>query len=164
MDRQPESKSTTIGVGAIAIAFGGYFILVSFGLLPPPDGKNPHDPLWVAFGAGLAFLLGGIAVVTRAFAGDVPADGELPPTAPRWIRATQYVVGLAVLVCLAAIGTWIAFGPGSRAFSASGPFFGGSIGEAIGRTVFGIGAVATWLALLAVATRAARKLLGRGNA
>ena len=38
------------------------------------------------------------------------------------------------------------------------------VGEAIGRTVFGIGAVLIWLALIAVATSGARKLFGRGNA
>ena len=164
MDRPPESKSTTIAVGAIAALMGGYFILVSLGLLPPPGHKNPKDPLWIVFCAGLAFLLGGVAVITRVFAGDLPADAELPPTAPRWVRVTQYLIALAVLACLAAIGTWIAFGSGPRAFSASGPFFGGSVGEAVGRTVFGIGAVITWLALIGIAKSGARKLLGRDKA
>jgi hypothetical protein len=116
------------------------------------------------FCAGLAFLLAGIAVVTRAFAGDAALEGELPPTAPRWIRLTQYLVALATMGCLAAIGTWIAFGPGARAFSASGPFFGGGIGEAIGRTVFGIGAMVSWLGLIALARSGARQLFGGGKA
>ena len=158
-DEQPPSRSTTIGVGTLAAAAGLYFILVSFGVVPPPGPRNPHDPLWIVFCAGLVFLLGGIAVVIRAFAGDAAQDGELPPSAPRWIHLTQYVVGVAVITCLAAIGTWIAFGAGTRSFSVSAPFFetsGG--GETLGRTVFGIGAAITWLCLIALAIDGARKI------
>ena len=156
---QPPSRSTTIGVGTLAAAAGLYFILVSFGVVPPPGPRNRHDPLWLVFCAGLVFLLGGIAVVIPAFAGDAAQDGELPASAPRWIRVTQYVVGLAVITCLAAIGTWIAFGAGTRSFSVSAPFFetsGG--GETLGRTVFGIGAAITWLCLIALAIGGARKI------
>jgi hypothetical protein len=56
----------TIAIGAIAAAAGLYFVLVSLGVLPPPGRKNPQTPLWIAFCAGLGFLLAGIAVVSRA--------------------------------------------------------------------------------------------------
>ena len=158
--QQPLSRSTTVAIGAIAAAAGGYFILVSLGMVPPPGRRNPHDPLWIVFCAGLAFLLGGLAVVNGALAG--AREGELPPNAPRWVRLTQYVMGLAITACLAATGTWIALGAGPRSFSMSGPLFDTTgVGEMIGRTAFGIGALITWLCLIALAINGAGKLFGR---
>ncbi len=166
MDQQdpPPSRQTTIAVGAIAAAAGGYFILVSLGVAPPPGEKNPHDPLWLVFCAGLAFLLGGVAVVIRACAGDRALEGKLPPNAPRWMHVIQYLLVMAIIVCFAAIGSWIAFGPGPRSFNISLPFFemrGG--GATIGRTAFGIGAVIMWLCLIGFAIKGARKLFGRSK-
>ena len=63
---------------------------------------------------------------------------------------------------LAAIGTWIAFGAGARSFNVDALFFetsGG--GEVIGRIIFGIGAVITWLSLIGVAVSGWRKLIRR---
>jgi hypothetical protein len=141
---------------------GAYFILVSLGMVPPPSEKNPHDPLWLVFCAGLAFLLGGIAVVTRAFAGGAAQERELPATAPRWIHVAQHLIALAITACLAAIGTWIAVGPGLRSFGISAPFLdirGG--GATFGRVMFGIGALITWLFFIALAIRGARQLFDR---
>jgi hypothetical protein len=160
-DQHFESKSSNAGFGGAMAAAGGYFILVSFGILPPPGEENPHDPMWIAFCAGLAFFLAGIAVITRAFAGNISPDGQIPPTAPRWVDFTQYGVALAVLACLAAVGTWIALAGDPRKFSVGGPFPDGShIGEAIARAVFGIGAIVIWLCLLALARDGVRKFFG----
>lgn len=159
---EPPARSTTIGLGAITAAMGAYFVLVSLGILPPPGEKNPRDPLWLVFCAGLAFLLGGIAVVTRAFAGDAAQEGELPGTAPRWVRVIQHLIALAITACLAAIGTWIAVGQGPRSFGISAPFLemrGG--GATFGRVMFGIGALVTWLFFIALAIRGARQLFDR---
>jgi hypothetical protein len=133
---------------------------------PPPGGEDAvHGPLWIVLCAGLAFLLGGSAVVTRAMVpGDIP-QGDLPPDAPRWIHVTQYALGVAVMACLALVGTWIAFGAGTRSFSVSAPFFetsGG--GEMFGRVVFGIGAALTCLGAIAFAVGGARRILRRGKA
>jgi hypothetical protein len=162
--QQPPSRATTIAVGALAAAVGLYFILASLGVVPPPGRRNPHDPLWIAFGAGLAFLLGGVAVLTRALASDTTQTqtGELPASAPRWLHLVQYAIGLAAVACLAAIATWIAFGAGTRSFDVSAPFFKTSGGaETVGRIVFGIGAVVTWLCLAALAVGGARRILRR---
>ena len=155
----------TIAVGAIAAAAGLYFVLVSLGVLPPPGRKNPQAPLWIVLCAGLGFLLAGIAAVSRALVGSAnDYVGDLPPSAPRWLRIMHYFMGLMMVGTLAAIGTWVAFGSGSRAFNVSAPLFeirGG--GETIGRVVFGIGAVITWLFFAVLAIRGARKLLGRSS-
>jgi hypothetical protein len=160
-DRKPLSPSATIGVGGIAAAFGLYFVLVSAGVLPGPG--RAHSPPWLVFGCGLAFLFGGLAVAVPAIVtGQTSPDGELPPGAPHWLGILQYVLGLTVVACLACIGTWIAFGAGARSFSIGGPFFETSGGaETIGRAVFGIGAIITWLCLVALAVGGWRKLVRR---
>ena len=75
-----------------------------------------------------------------------------------------YVMGLVMIGALAATGTWVTFGPGSRSFHVSAPFFeirGG--GETIGRIAFGIGAVITWRFFAVFAIGGARKLFGQNS-
>ena len=152
-----------IVIGCIAGLAGIYFILLGTSVLPVPGGpRNLHGPLWVVLGAGLVFLLGGAAVVLQAL-GRANAHGELPAEAPFWLRATYYLIGVAILTCFGAIGSWIAFGEGERAFSGSSAFFSGDLSAAIGRTVFGIGALITWLATIAFTVSGARKLFRRSQ-
>ena len=161
--KQPPSRRETIGIGAICAAIGLYFALVGLDLVPAPGEANA--PMWIAFLAGLCFLLGGLAVLVPTLAtGEVRADGELPTGAPLWLRVFQYLLGLAIFASFASIGTWIAFAGGARSFGVSTPFFttsGGS--ETLGHTVFGIGAVVTWLALIAVGISGWRKLVRRNK-
>jgi hypothetical protein len=122
----------------------------SLGVVPPPGKRNPHDPLWLVFGAGVAFLLGGLAVLNGALAG--AQNGELPSNAPRRLHVAQDVMGLAITACLASIATWIALGPGPRSFNVSTPLFETSGGAAtLGRVAFAIDALITWLLLVALA-------------
>jgi hypothetical protein len=135
---------------------------VSLGVLPPPSRHNA--PLWIVFCAGLAFLVGGVAVLAPVLAGETAPKGELRAGAPRWLRLLQYLLRLMAVFCLAAIATWIAFGAGTRGFNVSGPFFKVSGGaETLGRVVFGIGAIVTWLGFIALAISGGRKIF-RGKA
>ncbi len=44
--QQPATATETLWIGAVAAAFGLYFMLVGFGLLPVPGGpRNLHGPL-----------------------------------------------------------------------------------------------------------------------
>jgi len=160
---RPLSRSGTFVVGALAAAVGLFMVLAAIGVIPFKPG--PQDgPLWILACAGLAFMLGGGSILLHAAAGGVSGE-DLPQSAPRWIPIAQYLMGLTVVGALALIGTWVAFGGGPRSFDISAPFFaskGG--GEAIGRTVFGIGAVLTWLCLIALAVGGARKLFKREKA
>ena len=71
-----------------------------------------------------------------------------------------HVAGLGIVAALATVGTWVAFGPGERAFSIAIPFLGSGPGnEWIGRAAFGIGAVLAWLILLIAAVAWWRKLI-----
>jgi hypothetical protein len=160
----PPSRRETIWVGALAAAIGLYFVLVGLGLFPSPGKAN--GPMWIVLLAGSCFLLGGLAVlIPAAVTGEVRDDGQLPAGAPQWLRVLQYMFVLAIFACFAMIGSWIAFGPGTRSFSVSMPFlsFRGA-GEMIGRAAFGLGAVITWLCLIAFAVSGWRKFVDRDKA
>jgi hypothetical protein len=160
-DKIPAYPKQMLGIGCLAVAAGGYFALIGLGLLPVPGGpSNVHGPLWIVFCAGLVFVLGGSAVVLQAL-GRANDQGEFPADAPLWIRVAQYLMGVAIFACFAAIGSWIAFGPGERAFSGSIGLFSGEANARLGRIMFGIGAVVVWLCTIAFAVSGARKLLAR---
>lgn len=148
-----------IGTGLAAAGF--YFMLVGLSLLPVPGGpRNLHGPLWVILLVGLVFLLAGVAMFIQA-AGRASATGDLPSDAPPWMSIVQYLLGVAVFWSFAMIGSWVAFGDGSRTFSGSFLFFDGATNASIGRIAFGIGAIIAWLCTLAYAVSGARKLLRR---
>ena len=158
----PPSRRETIVIGAIAAAFGLYFVLASLGVVPLQVRANA--PLWIVTLCGLVFLLGGLAVVVpAAITGEVRADGELPESAPQWLRLVQYVCGLAIFAAFAMIGSWVAFGPGSRSFGTNLPLSSGD-NETIGRVAFGVGAVITWLCLIGFARYGWRRLVRRDKA
>ena len=133
-------------LGLVFIAAGLGLTLLALGLVPGAPAA-PEAPRWVVACAGLAFALcGGAVIVGYVVAGGAGPDGDLLPGTPRSVRLTQYLLGLGIISCLAAIATWIAFGPGPRTFTVTLPFVGRGPGsESVGRAVFGIGAVLMWV-------------------
>jgi len=92
-------------------------------------------------------------------------ERELPRGVPLQLRVAYYFLGLAVVGALATVGTWVAFGPGERAFAVSLPFPVSSPANPwIGRSVFGVGAVLTWLFFVVAAVAWWRKLVRDGSA
>jgi hypothetical protein len=164
MDQKPPSRRATIGLGALAAAIGFYIVLVGVGVLPLPGEANA--PMWVVMLAGLCFLLGGLGVLLpAAVTGETRNDGELPAGAPDWLRVFQYLLVLTLFAAFAMIGSFVAFGSGTRSFSVSAPFGSTSGGsEIFGRVAFGVGAIITWLCLILVAVSGWRKLVGRDKA
>jgi len=154
--QEPVSRRTMLLLGVVMAFAGLYFMLAAVGLVPSPGKAN--GPAWLVFAAGLVFFLGGLGAIIQMAAGADERTGELPPDAPRWLRPVQYFVVLAITVSFAAMGSWIAIGPGTRSFTGTFP-----IGEVGGRIVFGIGAAIVWLFVFAMAKRTARELLGRGK-
>jgi hypothetical protein len=141
-------------IGLLAVGIGVYFSLVGLGLLPVPSGtRNLHAPLWIVLGCGLAFGLGGVVVLLQRVVRADLASGELPAQAPRWLHYAQYLFGVAIFAIFAVIGSWVAFGPGARTFSGTVP-----AGPAVGRILFGIGAIICWLSTIAFAVAGFRKL------
>jgi hypothetical protein len=94
------------------------------------DPKTIHAPRWVVGAVGLAFFLAGSALFTCR---------------SRGTRKFQAFLGAMILILLAAMANWIAFGPGERQFSGtiSLPFsaYSSRASELTGRIVFGISAL-----------------------
>lgn len=161
MDQANDSKEL-IYTGIFAAAMGVLAMLFVSGVIPT-KGSDAHAPLWVGLAAGLVFVLAGGALILRGIAGGTANDGEMPSGAPLWMHIAQYIVGLVVIGSLAAIGTWVAFGPGERAFSMSLPFFSGPANQWIGRAVFGFGAVLVWLFFAIAAVSWGKRIWRRAN-
>ncbi len=157
------SAADAIGLGLALVATGGYFVLVGMGVLPPPGGEDAvKAPLAIVVCAGLAFLFAGLVLIIRSIAGARDLDNELPADAPRWAHFAYRVLAIAMAGSLASIGTWIAIGSGPRAFTVSGPLLEmRTTGEAIGRTMFGLGAVIVWIYVIALTVGTVRKLFDR---
>lgn len=135
-----------MALGLIFILAGVGLALLALGLAP--GGESALEaPRWVVACAGLAFALcGGAVIVGYAVAGGAGPDGDLLPGTPWSVRLMQSLLGLGIMGCLATIFTWIAFGPGPRAFTVFLPFVGRGPGsETTGRAVFGVGAVLMWV-------------------
>jgi len=146
-----------MAIGAACAGAGIYFVLVGFGVVPPPSKIN--GPLWLSICVGLVFLAGGVSVLVRGWLG-VPDDEDLPADAPRALVALQWIAVVTACAGLAAAGTWVAFGTGSRHFVMPLPVWG-SLAEYIGRAAFGLGAIIAWLITLAFARMGAKKVFAK---
>lgn len=159
MTATPLSPRAAVALGLVVGAMGGLIVLLAAGVIPGA-GEKLEAPRWVVAVAGLSFVLAGAAmIVGYAVAGGAAPDGDLPAGTPRWVRVTQSLLGLGIVGSLAAVATWIAFGPGPRAFTVTLPFVGRGAGdETFGRVVFGAGAVLTWMFFVAFAIVSVRRI------
>ncbi len=110
----------------LVIAVGCAIVAGAIGWLPLR--LSPGVPRWVGAAAGLVFVLGGVAIA-------------MPPRASR----LKDLTGATLVTLFTAIGAWVAFGPGERAFTSSvsggGVSMSGGGNEWVGRIVFGFGAI-----------------------
>jgi hypothetical protein len=161
MDEQARPlDKTTIACGVLAVAMGIFILLSSIGIIPSREAAGSEH--WIGVIAGMAFVFAGIAVIIQTCAKvTATPDGELPPGTPMWIRAMLFILMLAIVASLGAIGTWVAFGTGEREFGSSIPFLPRWLNEPLGRTVFGFIAVLTWLIFAVMAVVGTRRLRGR---
>jgi hypothetical protein len=153
------SPHEIVGVGIAFSAAGIYFLLGAADYLPMPETSGPH---FLEYCIGAAFLFAGLTCMVRARAGMADIESDVPETAPNWIKMSYRMLGIGVVGALAIIGTWIAIGSGPRAFNMSAPF--GEMrtaGEMIGRTVFALGAVITWIYVIALTVGIVRKMFDR---
>ena len=152
------SPHEIIGIGVAFTLAGLYFMLGAAGYLPMPE---TNGPTFIVFCAGLAFAFAGLTCMVRARAGMTDSQDDVPDSAPHWTKAAYRILGIGCAGALATIGTWIAIGSGPRAFSLSAPFAEmQTTGEAIGRTVFGLGAVVVWIYVIALTVNTVRKFFG----
>ena len=162
--KQPHLKQPspwqTIGLGTLAAVIGFYLVLAALSLLPSPG--RPNGPMWVVLAVGFCFLLGGLWVLIPALVMDeLRAKGEASANTPQRPHVAQYVFALAVVMCCAMVGSWIALGPGAHG---SLPFSSSDSLDVLGRAIFAIGAIIIWLGLIAVAIGGWRKRAGGGKA
>ena len=160
MDQKQPTPWETIGLGTLAAVIGFYLVLAALSLLPAPGG--PDGSMWLVLAIGFCLLVGGLRLLIPALVmDDLRAEGDASPNAPRRLHVAQYVFALAVVMCCAMVGSWIAFGPGIHG---SLPFSSSDSLDVLGRATFGIGAVIIWLGLIAVAISGWRKLMSRRRA
>jgi hypothetical protein len=152
-----EINKGLLAIGALVAGGGLYLMLVGVDLLPPPS--HTEAPNWVVLCCGLVFMPAGLAVLVRGWLGVEDSERDLPEDAPVALKAIYSFAGVGAAAALAMVGSWVAFGPGERHFSMTGP-----IGDGLGRTVFGLGAVLTWIAVALFARAAARKVFGKKKA
>jgi hypothetical protein len=153
------SPHEVVGLGLAFAAGGLYFIVGTIGYLPMPE---IHGPNFLGYCVGAAFLFVGLTCVVRARAGMADHESDVPDRAPVWLRLSYRALAIGAVGALAIIGTWIAIGSGPRAFSLSAPFVEmQTTGEIVGRVVFGLGAVITWIYAIALTVVTVRKLFDR---
>jgi hypothetical protein len=153
----PPLDKTAIACGILAAAMGLFIVISAIGMIPSRISAGVERSIGVV--AGMAFVFGGLAVVIQTWVRVMPAPaGDLPPNKPFWVRTTLHLLSLAIVVSLATIGTWVAFGPGERKFSSTIPFLLAWLNEPLGRTVFGFGAMLTWVILIVMVVMGFRSL------
>ena len=151
-----------------AVAFGLLFVLC--GSFPVLAGlgvfhahSDPDAPRWVIIASGGMFILAGLAIINGyAVSGGVQADGNLPDSAPLFVKVTQYVLGLAIVALMFAVFAWVSFGPGERHFSSSlsipGFSTSGHSSARSGRIAFGFATVLIGLFLVIATVSGAKRL------
>jgi hypothetical protein len=144
-------------IGLLFAGMGIFILLMAAGVIQP---SKANAPMWVGGLAGIVFLFAGLAVALGSMKGASEYDGELPKDAPFLLRLLQYLLGLGTVAALAGVGSWVAFGPGERRFTATIGFWSGPGNELVGRVLFGTGAIFVWAMLIFFAVRGARKLFG----
>ncbi len=158
MDAKPSPDWKLIALGVGVTAFGLYFGLVGFELVPSPSRVN--GPIWLALLIALVVTPTGLSLIVRAVTGAGGDSGDLPEDAPVWIKTVYWLNAVIVAAGMAALGSWVAFAPGHRAFAIVGPV-SGPANETIGRIVFGVGAIVTWLIAFAFARAGFKKIFGK---
>jgi hypothetical protein len=104
-----------------------------------PGGLNV--PPWVAYAACATFVFAGLTTVAHEFA----------------LHRMHAWLVIASVVSLLVPGTWVAFGPGARECSVSGPFLSGMGSDLVCRVAFGLGAVIVAALLVWIVRRTLRQ-------
>jgi len=130
LDRKARNETPPVWFGALFVVIGLSVLLVAVGVIPA-DPASVHAPPWVLGSVGVVFTLGGVMTFTM----------QMDP----WIND---LLAILLIGCMAAISSWVAFGPGERQFSGGvsvGPVGVGASGApSMGRIVFGVGSVLLW--------------------
>ncbi|MBK5256103.1 MAG: hypothetical protein JJE39_08725 [Vicinamibacteria bacterium] len=145
------SPAGRVGLALLLIVGGGIVAMASVDL-GPLSSAEINGPPWLAAAAGGVILLAGLSVAAG------PQRRQHP---------FSYGIAFLVLAGLAAIGNWIALGPGLRGCRVEIPGLTSSDGTWISgigcRAAFGIGALAMDGILVWMLAMGIGKALGPGN-
>ena len=151
-DEKPLPPAARLSIGLLCVVAGGVPMLAAFNVGPLGQG-DINGPPWLGAAAGGVFVLAGLAVLAGA-----PAQRSQP---------FAYLMLFVMLGCFAAIGNWIAFGPGPRQCSVGFTAFMFETRQAAAevecRVVFGIGAIMLNGILFWMLASGLRKLAGPGR-
>jgi hypothetical protein len=156
----PTDKST-IACGLVTAVMGVFLVLQTSGLLGLAT-RSDDAPAWIGVCAGAIFIAGGIAVVLQSLPFARITRGDVSAGTPLWVRSLMLALSLTIVGGLAAIGGWVAFGPGERRFQFVGTFIGsGKVDDMLGRMIFGAGAVLTAAIFVVFAVTGLRRVIRR---
>lgn len=150
--RSPEElpSRARLLLGLVFVVGGALPILAAFDVGPLRQA-DIHGPAWLAALVGGIFVLAGVGV-------NIGSAARVHPL--------SYLISFAILVAFAALGNWIAFGPGPRECSIgfTAPFFGSTRAAADFecRAAFGVGAVIMDGFIVYVLAGAPKRFLGSG--
>ena len=148
---RPGPTTTWLLLGILSALTGAAVVLVALGIIP--TAQAAQAPPWVIGLAGSVFVVVGLYSI--ALAALAWRDPELAERIVRGEAFTMagWLVGLFGVGVFFAVSAWIAWGPGPRTFSGGvgaggigvGGTVQGTVGESMGRAVFGMAAIITGL-------------------
>ena len=131
----PGTKRSRRVAGLLCVAIGLLPISIALGWIPVAE-SSLHAPMWVLALSGVVFVIAGGMIFL--------ADES---------RTKDFLAGVLCLL-FAILGAWVALLGRAEGFSGGLPFLSGAANTALGRWVFGIGALLS-LAISAYAFRRA---------
>ena len=117
-----------IALALIAMACGGFALLVASGVLPLQTAND--TPMWVVGLVGVVFVTAGVMIFMRNHS-----------------RALDLFAAL-ILASFALIGAWVTLFASPEGFSGGIPFLPHDTNVSLGRTMFGLGSVMCFAAFL----------------
>lgn len=155
---------TGLVMGSAFLLAGLAIVCVALGWIEV-DPASVHAPPWVIGVCGGMFAAAGIATLYYAIVNALGGGRSRGRAGPEDFPVVAWLLGLVIMGGMAVVASWIAFGPGERAFTGSagvgGVTVGGRGGETFGRWVFGFGAALTWLITIWSMMHGLRRLAGR---
>lgn len=160
-DVDDRPNKSLIWAGALSFVCGFTPFLAMCGILPRSNDVVDHSTDWLGWLVCAMFMAAGAIVILRGFLnGADETRSELPASAPIVLRAVHDGLVVLIVVGLAVVLSWTAFGPGARNFSVS---VGGlstttaGSGDMIGRAAFGLASILGWVMVWMVLVSTARR-------
>lgn len=147
-----QGNSSNFTVGILVILMGGLALAIGFGVIGAPSQINA--PPWLIAIFSSLFILAGIWTILRQTLNQDTVQAS-------W---TNFLFALLIMLAIAVVCLWISFGAGDKMFTNSaGPVTDRTYVPAnpiLGRIFFGTFGILMLGAMVAVAIRQGRKMLG----